>query len=95
MKKLVSLLIIAALIITVAGTCFADNDESERNVNTATYREEYTELHDTSQDIVELDEEMIPAAGGIPAELFYAAGALLIAAAVLLMRKKNSAEQKH
>ncbi len=73
-----------------------------RNVDVATYDEEQhvIEIEDeavSQSGVVSLNDESIPKAmpktGGIPAEAFYAAGALLIVAALLLMGKKTKAEQ--
>lgn len=112
MKKLLCLILTLIMVLTIGGTGFAasedttiDDDEvpgAVRNVDTATYDPESTEVKRTdpevSPGIVEINEQEVPAAlpntGGIPAEAFYVAGALFVVAALILALKKNKAGQK-
>lgn len=56
---------------------------------------------ETSAETIEIDEETVPKGdalpktGGIPAEAFYAAGALIIVAALIISKKKAKAASKN
>ncbi len=80
------------------------------NVDTAVYAEQTTTIEDediaageskTSTDVVDIGEEEVPKAGslpdtgGIPAEVFYAAGGLLIVAALILTFARKKATSKN
>lgn len=74
------------------------------NVDTATYDEPVTIIDEGaaggSVDGGNLNEavpggEALPKTGGIPAETFYAAGALIVLAALIISRKKVKATSKN
>ncbi|NLK86638.1 MAG: LPXTG cell wall anchor domain-containing protein [Clostridiaceae bacterium] len=114
MKKLFCLILTLIMVLTIGSISFADSDletiddnevpEAVRNVDTATYDPEITEIEksdpEVSPGLVDIDEEEVPLApalpntGGIPAEAFYVAGALFVLAALILALKKNKAGQK-
>lgn len=111
MKKLFCILLTLMLVLTIGNVAFAAEDATtdggavlERNVDTATYKTEMTEVKKQEQEIspgtVEIDEMEIPLApalpstGGIPAESFYVVGALFVVAAIFIALKRDKAGQK-
>lgn len=109
MKKFLSLLLVMAIVFAAAGICYATEDEeiditdeetagSPETVDIAEYEEGVLDIMDDSTPggapTIEIAETKLPAAGGISAEIFYAAGALLIIAALVLVfaRRKVASE---
>ncbi len=98
---LVMVLTISTTCFAVEGDNTGEDNTGDRNVDTKTYDEEKTikdedipeGISDTTPETVDIKEQSIPEGlpntGGIPAEAFYAAGALLVVAALILSLKKT------
>jgi hypothetical protein len=98
MKKILSLLLIFIIILSFGGYSFAANKTVDPNNEIITYNDELTP-GDQANTYETLDDESVarglPKTGGIPAEAFYAAGAILIVAALIVSRKKVKTDTKN
>jgi hypothetical protein len=98
MKKLFSLILVFIIIFTLGNFSFAAKTKTDTNNEVTTYNGELAGGDKTSS-YETLDDETVarglPKTGGIPAEAFYAAGAVLVLAALILSRKKVKTDTKN
>lgn len=104
MKRILSLLLALTLVIMIGSVSFAAGDGTKitdpevpgapvENVNAATYVEPdeaipTAPVNESVTDEVVPKGDALPKTGGIPAEAFYAAGALFVVAALIISKKK-------
>ena len=89
MKKLVSIVLTLVLIVSFGIACFAES------VDDSTYKEKTNQI----DRVTSLEEAIpqgssLPKTGGIPAEAFYAVGAILIVGALIISKKKTKPASK-
>ena len=92
MKKLLCIVLTLVLIVSLGSICFAEN------VDNSTYDEKSNKI--IEKDLVSSVDEAVPSGsslprtGGVPAEAFYAVGALLIVGALVISKKKPKPASK-
>lgn len=105
MKKIISLLLAFILVIMAATVSFAAQEDTTipdpgapgspaRNVDTITYDEPDIEIIDSESIPAGSSSTSLPKTGGIPAEVFYAAGALIVLAGLVLSIRKPAAKKR-